>query len=381
MVAQPTAAPAPKLRRTSERVRVAMVGPSVRYIGGQSAQLDLLLRYWRDDPAVRATFLPVDPTLPRWIAWVERIPLLRTLVRAPFYLAGLWRGIADADIVHIFSASYWSFLLAPAPAWLVARLRGKRALVHYHSGEARDHLRRSRTAVALLRRADGIVAPSAYLAGVFREFGIQSTIIPNVIDEHRFSYRERRPLRPWLVCTRGFDPYYSVDLVVRAFAEVKKQFPEARLCLAGAGRLEQAIRAMARDLQLPDVEFAGAVGRDQIGRLYDRADIFVNASWLDNMPVSILEAWACGTPVVSTAPEGIRHLVAQGHNGLLCDPGDWQALAANVIRLLRDPDFALRLARNAYEDCRRYRWNQVREEWLRTYRSLLDTQAAAPAAV
>jgi len=58
------------------------------------------------------------------------------------------------------------------------------------------------------------------------------------------------------------------------------------------------------------------VDRDEIGKYYDRADIFINASRLDNMPVSILEAFASGTPVVSTAPEGMRYLVEHGRTGL-----------------------------------------------------------------
>jgi glycosyltransferase involved in cell wall biosynthesis len=125
-----------------------------------------------------------------------------------------------------------------------------------------------------------------------------------------------------------------------------------------------------RGLQLEDVEFVGRVTRDQIGPIYDWADIFINASDLDNMPISILEAFASGTPVVTTAPEGIRYLVENERTGLLCDPGDWPALAANVIRLLRNPDLASHLARNAYQDSRRYRWDVVRDQWLGIYASL-----------
>ena len=134
------------LNRTSskaDRLKVTIVAASLQYVGGQSVQADLLLRHWKDDPDVEARFIPIDPTLPSPLRWVEHVPFLRTLVRQPLYLLSLWRGLEDADIAHIFSASYWSFLVAPAPAWMIARLRGKKTLIHYHSGEARDHLRRS----------------------------------------------------------------------------------------------------------------------------------------------------------------------------------------------------------------------------------------------
>lgn len=352
------------------RTRVAIVAASLRYVGGQSVQADLLLRHWKNDPKIDAKLLPVDPPLPRGVAWVERIPVLRTFVRQPFYLWGLWRALKHADIVHIFSASYWSFFIAPAPALWIARLRRKKTLIHYHSGEARDHLRRSRSTRAILKKADRLVVPSGYLVRVFREFGLEAQAVPNIVDVSQFSFRARRPLHPHLICTRGFHPYYSVDVVVRAFAQVQKQFHEASLDLVGKGPAEAEIRTLVRDLELSGVHFAGVASREEIGRFYDQADIFINASWLDNMPVSILEAFACGTPVVSTAAESIPYLVEHERTGLLSEVGNAQALAGNVIRLLRDPELAARLASKAYDESQSYRWSAVREQWLDTYRSL-----------
>jgi glycosyltransferase involved in cell wall biosynthesis len=194
--------------------------------------------------------------------------------------------------------------------------------------------------------------------------------VPNIVDMSQFSFRERQPLRPHLICTRGFHRYYGVDVVVRAFAEVQKQFPEARLDLVGKGSTEGEVRGLVRDLNVSGVNFTGVASREEIGRRYDHADIFINASWLDNMPVSILEAFACGTPVVSTAAESIRYLVEHESTGLLSPVGDVQSLAGNVIWLLRDPDLSVRLARKAYEKSQIYRWPIVREQWLDTYRSL-----------
>jgi L-malate glycosyltransferase len=373
----------PALAGNGARLRVAIVAASHRYVGGQSVQADLLLRHWKDDPEIEARLIPIDPILPWGLAWVERIPLLRTLVRQPFYMWNLWRGFKDVDIAHIFSASYWSFLIAPAPALLLARLRNKKAIIHYHSGEARDHLRRFRSARRVLRQADRLVVPSGYLVNVFREFGLGAHVVPNIVDESQFSFRERRPLRPHLICTRGFHPYYSVDVVVRAFAEIQEEFPEACLDLVGTGPSEAEIRNLARDLRLPGVNFLGVVSREQIGRFYDDADIFVNASWLDNMPVSIMEGFASGNPVATTDPEGIRYLVEHERTGLLSPVGDAKALALNVVRLLRDPDLASRLAANAYKESQSYRWTAVRQQWLEEYRSVVSggTEVAQELAV
>ncbi|MBZ5657200.1 MAG: glycosyltransferase family 4 protein [Acidobacteriia bacterium] len=360
-----------------KRLRVAIVAPSLRYVGGQAVQAELLLRLWRDDPDIEMSFIAVDPPLPRVLAWAEGIPFLRTVLREPIYFWHLWRGLRDIDIAHIFSASYWSFLLAPAPAWLFARLRGKKSLINYRSGEARDHLRRFRSGSFVLSRADEIVAPSGYLVDVFREFALSAVVVPNVVDLSQFRYRERNPLRPHLVCTRGFSTYYSVDVVVRAFAEVKKTFPGAKLDLVGGGPLEADVRKLVADLNLSGVNFTGVASRSEIGKYYDQADIFINASWLDNMPVSIIEAFAAGTPVVTTSPESIPYLVEHEQTGLLSPVGDEKALAASVVRLLRDPALATRLAQNAHRESSKYTWEVVRRQWLQVYRGMMKNQAAA----
>lgn len=355
-----------------KRLKVAIIAPSLRYVGGQAVQAELLLRLWREDPDVEVSFIAVDPPLPGLFRWAENIPGLRTILREPIYFFHLWRGLRDVEIAHIFSASFWSFVLAPAPAWFIARLRGKKTVINYRSGEARSHLRSFRSAKFVLSRVDGIVAPSGYLVDVFREFGLKAMVVPNVVDLTQFHYRARSPLRPHLVCTRGFSTYYCVDVVVRAFAEVKKTHPEARLDLVGGGPLETDVRELVDELKLSNVNFTGVASRGDIGKCYDDADIFINASRLDNMPVSIIEAFAAGTPVVTTSPESIPYFVDNEVTGLLSPVGDEKALAANVLRLLSEPALAGQLARNAYAKSSNYTWQAVRGQWVKVYRNLIN---------
>jgi L-malate glycosyltransferase len=364
---------------SKKRLKVAIVAPSLRYVGGQSVQADLLLRLWQDDPDVEMSFIAVDPPLLPGFGWAESIRGLRTVLREPLYFLDLWRGLRGVDVAHVFSASYWSFLLAPAPAWFLARLRAKKVLVNYHSGEARDHLRRFQSGPFVLSRVDEIVVPSGYLVNVFREFGLKAVAVANLVDLSQFRYRLREPLRPHLVCTRGFSRYYSVDVVVRAFAEVRKAYPEARLDLVGNGPLEGEIRKLAQDLKLEGVNFAGVASRQEIGKYYDEADIFINASWLDNMPLSVIEAFAAGTPVVTTSPECMPYLVEHERTGLLSPVGDEKALAANVIRVLRNPELARRLAENAHQESQKYRWEVVRRQWLEVYRGLAGQKSVVGA--
>ncbi len=356
--------------RESNHLQVVIVAPSMRQVGGQAVQAELLLKHWKYEPGVCATFVPIDPEFPAMLRWAGSVPLLRTIVRLPFYVRSLWRAMDGSDVAHVFSASYWSFWLAPVPAWLVARWRGKGVVLHYHSGEAQDHLERSWTARWMLRRMRHRAVPSSYLQDVFAKFGITTKVVPNVVDLSQFGFRSREPLQPVLLCTRGCEPYYAVDDVVRAFARVQDVHPEAALILVGGGSREGEVRSLVKELKLSNVEFCSKVPREAIGSYYDRADVFINGSVLDNMPVSILEAFAAGLPVVSTAPDGIRRLVDHERTGLLSPPRDWKALAENVLRLLNQPGLAQTLAKNGREQVSHYSWSAVRPHWLQLYREV-----------
>jgi glycosyltransferase involved in cell wall biosynthesis len=333
----------------------------------------LFMRHWQGDLDVEAIFVPIDPALPSWAAWAKNIRRLRTLLRAPVYITNLWRSLSSVDVAHIFASSYWSFSIAAAPAWLIATIRGPKTLLNYRSGDACDHLTRFRSARLVLGAVDEVVVPTPYLIDVLNKFDINAITIPNVADLSQFHYRARDPIRPKLICPRGFSPYYCVDIVVLAFAQIQRIYPEATLDLLGKGSLENQIRALVADLGLNGVTFCGAVSRQHIGEYYDRADIFINASRVDAMPVSVIEAFRAGTPVVTTSPEAMGYLVEHERTGLLSLVGDADALAANVIRLIHNPILASHIGESAYQESRKYEWSSVRNQWLSQYRRLADS--------
>jgi glycosyltransferase involved in cell wall biosynthesis len=181
---------------SSPRLRVAIVAASLRILGGQAVQAQRLLDGWTSDPDVDAWLVPINPVPPAPFSRLLGIRFLRTVVTQLWYWPLLARELRRADVVHVFSAAYASFLLAPLPAILVAKLLGKRkpVVVNYRSGEAPDHLRRSWIARTALRSVDLNVVPSRFLRDVFASFGIQAQIVANTVDLERFSYRERRPI-------------------------------------------------------------------------------------------------------------------------------------------------------------------------------------------
>ncbi len=351
------------------RLRVALVVASLRILGGQSVQAQRLLDGWQGDPAIDAWIVPIDPVPPRPFDRLLRVKYVRTLVTQLCYWPLLFRELRRADVVHAFSASYSSFLLAPLPAVIVAKLLGKPVILNYHSGEAPDHLRRSAIARFVMRHVvDANVVPSRFLREVLTSFDMDADVVHNTIDVRRFVYRSRNPLRPRLLCTRNLEPMYNVSCVLRAFARVQAQYPDATLMLVGSGSQEAALRAEADALQLRNVTFAGRVPPADIARYYADADIYIQAPSIDNMPLSVLEAFASGMPVVSTNAGGVPSILRHGVDGLLVPVNADGEMAAQVLALLRDPLFARGLAGSAHRTLAAYEWAVVREEWLRAYR-------------
>jgi len=357
--------------------KVAIVAASLDILGGQGVQARSLISAMRAD-GNQVSLLPINPRFPRPLAGLRKYPGVRTIVNQCLYLPSLLR-LASVDVAHVFSASYASFLLAPVPAMLVARLLGKRVVLHYHSGEADDHLANWGWLVhPWLKLAHHIVVPSEYLRGVFAKYGYRVHVIPNVVDLTQFTYRERRPLGPGLrlLSARNLETHYRVDVIIEAFARLKRHVPDATLTVAGYGSQESHLKALAAKCGVSGITFIGKVDPRCMPALYDRADIFLNASAVDNQPVSILEAFAAGLPVISTPAGDIPALVRHDDTGTLVPPFDPDTMARAIERALGNNEHTLACAQRAYASTTRYTWPSVRQAWADIYR----TPAGAPVA-
>jgi len=369
-------------RSRSRPVRVCILAPSIDLLGGQSRQAERLMNGLAAEPSVEIGFIPHAPRLPRPLRFLQRIKYVRTVVNTLVYwimaVTRLWR----YDVIHAYSASYYSYLLSVLPIIVLAKLYRKRLLLNYHSGEAEDHLANWKlTAVPFIRLADLIVVPSGYLVDVFARFGLQARAIHNVADLDVFRYRERKPIRPVFLTSGMHEPLYNVPCVLRAFALVQRHYPEASLVVAGDGWMRPQLEQLAVDLGLKNTRFVGRVLGGDMPDLYDASDVYLNATNIDNMPGSVIECLSCGLPVVTTDAGGVPYIVTHEETALIISRDDHEALAEQAMRLLRDDDLAVRLARNGRKACVNYAWPAVRSAWLEAYHELgpgVTTSAASP---
>lgn len=354
-------------------LRIALVGPLPPPAGGMANQTAQLAKLLREDGAQVQLLAVNGPVLPPWLA---RIRYVRAALRLPVHLWRLWRAANTVDLFHVMANSGWSWHLQAAPALWIASLKGKPALLNYRGGEAAIFFARSPRLVAFsLRRASAIAVPSAYLAGVFEQYGHTAHIVPNVVDLQRFTpaapTASPAAEGPRILVARHLESLYDNASAVRAFALVRQRYPTARLVLAGGGPQRAALARLARSLGVLDaVRFAGPVDNAAMPALFQASDIVLNPSLADNMPISVLEALACGVPVVSTNVGGIPALLQDGVTALLVPPGDPAAMAHAIVALLRDPPRAQALVAAGLAHAATFGWPGIAPRLAAHYRRI-----------
>jgi glycosyltransferase involved in cell wall biosynthesis len=352
---------------SNARLRLLLIAPTLDIVGGQAVQASRLLERFRSEESLEVSFLPINPRLP---VFIRKVKYLRTVINFVAFAALLVRRTPSCDILHVFTAAYSSYFLWTVPAILVGKFFGKKVIVNYRDGQAGDHLKQSRLAVATLRLPDAIVTPSNYLVDVFAGFDIRAVSIPNLIDTARFHFRDRAPLRPVFMTNRGLEPLYNVGCVLRAFAIIQFRYPDASLIVAHDGPCRSQLEALAVELRLKNTRFIGKVPPERVAGLYDDADIYLTSPDIDNMPGSLLECFASGLPVIATKAGGIPYIVADEVTGFLAPCNDHVALAERALRLLDNPHIAREVAARARAECARYSWAAIGPQWLALYKQL-----------
>ncbi len=175
----------------------------------------------------------------------------------------------------------------------------------------------------------------------------KASMLPNAVDFSQFALA--KPAVPFTFCALGsLRKIKGYDILLQAFAQVHQQHPACRLIIGGSGEEEDALRALCEELDLKDtVTFAGRVSLEDRSRFFSPASSFVCSSLTETFSVVIIEAFACGIPVVATRCGGPEDLV-NSTNGFLVEKGDPAALAEGMCRMFAeranfDPS-AIRLA-------------------------------------
>jgi glycosyltransferase involved in cell wall biosynthesis len=367
-----------ELKSKASELHIGLVGPLPPPSGGMANQTDQLARLLQQE-GMTVTLIQVNS--PYYPAWVGRIRGIRAIFRLVPYLMRLWTAAKRIHLYHVMANSGWSWHLYAAPVIWIAWIRRKPVIINYRGGEAENFFDQSlRWIRPSLKRVQTIIVPSGFLEHVFKKYGFETIIVPNIIDLSRFSLRagkERETSGPHIIVTRNLEPIYDIATAIRAFDHVKAVIPMARLTIAGSGPERASLENLVIQLGLGEsVQFVGRMDNEAIAALYQDADLMINPSLVDNMPISILEALASGVPVVSTDVGGVPFLVTHGKSALLVPSGKPEAMAEAILTILNDQTLARQLVLEGVELVQRYAWPNVRNRLLAVYQRVLHTSSA-----
>ena len=219
----------------------------------------------------------------------------------------------------------------------------------------------------LLRSAAVVTTPSDYLLEQMKPYGNNLRLLPNPLDLSRYEFRLRQRPRPSLSWLRSFHATYNPSLAPRVMALLRRDFPDVQLIMIGPdkgdGSLQLTEQTAARLGVARRMAVPGGVFKSDVPYWLNKGDIFLNTTNVDNTPISVREAMACGLCVVSTNAGGIPYLLEHEYDALLVSPDDPEAMAAAVRRLLTEPGLAERISRQARQKVERFDWSIILPQW------------------
>lgn len=297
-------------------------------------------------------------------------------VRLTDMLSTVWMKRERYDLAHVDVFSDKAFIWAEAVCWMLRRADKPYVLTLRGGSLPEFALRWPDRMRRLLRSAHVVTTPSSYLYEHMEPYADALRLVPNPIDLASYKFTLRRSATPKLVWLRSFHHVYNPELAPRVLAHLNDDYPSCRLLMVGPDKGEGTLRSVRDEISnlgiQHKVELPGGVPKKDVPRWLSKGDIFLNTTNVDNAPVSVLEAMACGLCVVSTNVGGIPYLLEDGRDALLVPPGDEKAMADAVRSILKDPKIATDLSRNGRIKAEQLAWSKVFPEWTRLFEGVLD---------
>lgn len=299
-------------------------------------------------PAETEPFPGVRVLRPRYLHLPLLWPLTTPLQLVAITLWTLWRQAPDAAVLHGHRGYPMGFV-----AVLAGRLAGRRAVWTAHGSDVHSHAVRGEARVRgpvrwALTRAGRVIAVSREIAAIAARLGVPAErviYVPNGVDPERFPPRRRDQARQQLglptagrlvLCVAHLVPVKGHAVLLRAWCQVQRAEPGARLALLGDGPLAAALEREAQALGLGEVvRFVGRVPHAGIPEWLAAADCLVLPSLGEGTPLAALEALAAGRPVVGTRVGGTAEVLDAPELGRLVPAGDAEALAQALVETLR----------------------------------------------
>ncbi|MEX2089046.1 MAG: glycosyltransferase family 4 protein [Bacteroidota bacterium] len=279
------------------------------------------------------------------------------LNKIPFYTPWFVSEPLVGIVHHLFGRSI--FLEAPFPAAAYVAMAERLALRVYRN-----------TPMAVVSEST-----RQELTGLgFKEASI--SIVHNCVDHSVYQPLAEIPTGPPIIGHLGrLKKYKGVDHLLRAFQVVRMEIPEARLKIVGEGDYRPALETLSAELGMKDaVEFTGYAGKAETVRMLQRMHVAVNCSAKEGWGLTVIEANACGVPVIASDVPGLRDSVLDEKTGLLYEYGNIEQLAQKILLVLRDQHLRTRLRDEALVWARSFEWEDSAQKMIAVLEQAIATK-------
>jgi D-inositol-3-phosphate glycosyltransferase len=374
-----------------------------RHLGQHNIPVDVYTR--RQDPCLPTV---VDFTPHARVIHLNAGPATpydkhRVWCHLPEFVESVQRFIAGHALRYdLFHSHYWF------SGWVALQLRRRLQIPMVHMSHTlgaaknvaaqqpweQEPPRRLRIEQEILRYGNAVIAESpASKYQMMQAYDVDPRkieIIPGGVDVAVFRPQDRRQMRQWLALEPAqpvllfvgrLQPLKGIDILLRAAQIVRQQYASLQVIVVGGGvdaqddheaQERQRLQALSRELGIADqVRFVKAQSQDVLVQYYTAADVFVMPSHYESFGMVVLEAMACGTPVVATNVGGLASTVVHGRTGFLVPEGDWSAFAEAILRLVDSPALREACGQAGVQRAQDFTWSRIVTRTLQLYRRLL----------
>jgi phosphatidylinositol alpha-mannosyltransferase len=231
-------------------------------------------------------------------------------------------------------------------------------------------------------KIDGVICIAPFQLKLFQNFRGPKTVIPNGVDLTEF-HPKVPPIKKFqngklnILFLGRVEERKGLIYLLKAYQLLKRKFTDIRLIVAGEGPLLPACKKFVETNKIPDVIFDSVPEEGDVANYYATSDIFVAPSlWGESFGMVLVEAMACGKPVIAFANEGYKGVLTGEGAEFLVPPKDWQGLAQKIEVLIKNRKKRNEMGKWGIREAKKYAWPKIADKVLHFYDEVLKTKKA-----
>lgn len=270
----------------------------------------------------------------------------------------------DLIIIDVYSGP--AFFITFLTSIVAKRIRKKKLVLVLRGGKLADYHNAHPSLVqTAFRLADKIITPSLFLKEYFSQHGYRVEYLPNfvLLDRFKATGTARKPFS--MLWVRSFRHIYNPELAIQTLIVLLNKYPETTLTMIGpdGGLLATCKKLIDVSGIQNKVNIVGPVSNNELAEYYSSHAVYLNTTSYESFGMAVMEAAACGIPIVSTAVGEIPFLWANHENMLLIEDFSPQAMADCVAQLFADPKKSAAIADRAIIHAHSFSWPAIRIKW------------------